>query len=158
MCSVAASMPCATTWSTFAVIVAESDLPSKMITSAPYFSLAYFCASVAWPWWNTFDRSETKNAIFFGAAVAGLNSPAAAGALVGSAGATVGAGAWVGAGAGVGVGFAPQADTIRLVSTSKANRTDRFFFISSFLLFAWGLGSCSLQSSPLLGNHTSLRP
>src|SRR5512136_2258001 len=95
-------------WSTFAVIVAESDLPSKITTSAPYFSLAYFCASVAWPWWNTFDRSDTKNAIFFGLSVAGLYSVAAgaavgAGAWVG-AGATVGAGAWVGAGAAVGAG------------------------------------------------------
>ena len=42
MCSVAASMPCATTWSTFWVMTAESDLPSKTNTSAPYFSLAYF--------------------------------------------------------------------------------------------------------------------
>src|SRR5512136_1218362 len=121
-------------WSTFAVIVAESDLPSKITTSAPYFSLAYFCASVACPWWNTFDRSDTKNAIFFGLSVAGLNSPAAAGTVVGSAGATVGAGAWVGA--GVGVGFAPQADTIRLVSTSTANMTNRLFFILRILLFA----------------------
>src|SRR5512136_318356 len=60
MCRVAASMPWATTWSMLAVMVAESDLPSKMTTSAPYFSLAYFWASVAWPWWNTFERSDTK--------------------------------------------------------------------------------------------------
>ena len=65
-------MPWAMIWSTFAVIVAESDLPSKMNTSAPYFSLAYFCASVACPWWNTFVMSDTKNAIFFGLSVAGL--------------------------------------------------------------------------------------
>ncbi len=64
-------------WSTFAVIVAESDLPSKMNTSAPYLSLAYFCASVACPWWNTFVMSDTKNAIFFGLSVAGLYSVAA---------------------------------------------------------------------------------
>ena len=71
MCSVAASMPCAMIWSTFAVIVAESDLPSNTNTSAPYFSLAYFFASVNCPWWNTFVISDTKNAIFIG-----LSSPA----------------------------------------------------------------------------------
>src|SRR5512137_1181021 len=112
-----------------------------MITSAPYFSLAYFCASAACPWWNTFDRSDTKNAIFFGLSVAGLYSvAAAAGALVGSAGATVGAsgalvgsaGACVGAAgaaAGAAVGAAgaapPQADRTRLVSTSTANSVNR---------------------------------
>ena len=53
-------------------MVAESDLPSKMKTSAPYFALAYFLAAVAWPWWKTLVMSETKKAIFFGLSVAGL--------------------------------------------------------------------------------------
>ncbi len=45
ICIVAASMPWATTWSTFWVMTAESDLPSNANTSAPYFSAAYFLAS-----------------------------------------------------------------------------------------------------------------
>jgi len=131
-------MPWAMIWSTLAVIVAESDLPSKMKTSAPYFSLAYFLASVAWPWWKTLVRSDTKKAIFFGVLVAGLNSPAAAagaglvgsttGALVGSA-----AGAWV---AGAGAAPPPQAASRRLASTTTANRVNRFFFMLRFLLIA----------------------
>ena len=143
-------MPCAMIWSTFAVIVAESDLPSKMNTSAPYLSLAYFCASVACPWWNTFVMSDTKNAIFFGLSVAGFGASAAAGAAgaaVGSAGAAVGAaGASVGA-AGAAVGAAgaagaapPQADRTRLASTSRATSANRFFFMVRFsprLLITW---------------------
>ena len=58
--SVAASMPCATIWSTFCVMTAESDLPSNTNTSAPYFSLAYFCASVACAWWNTLRSDQIR--------------------------------------------------------------------------------------------------
>jgi hypothetical protein len=50
ICIVAASIPCATTWSTFWVITAPSDLPSNANTSAPYFSAAYFFASANCAW------------------------------------------------------------------------------------------------------------
>ena len=63
-------MPCATTWSMFWVMTAESDLPSNANTSAPYFSLAYFFASANCAWWNTLDRSDTKNAILKGCGAA----------------------------------------------------------------------------------------
>src|SRR5208337_161304 len=66
MCKVAASIPWATTWSTFWVMVALSDLPSNAYTSALYFSFAYFFASANCAWWNTLDRSDTKKAIFMG--------------------------------------------------------------------------------------------
>ena len=59
-------MPWARIWSTFCVMVAEFDLPSNKNTSAPYVSMAYFCASVNCAWWNTLLRSDTKKAIFFG--------------------------------------------------------------------------------------------
>ena len=45
-------------------MMAPSDLPSNAYTSAPYFSLAYFLASVNCAWWKTLLRSDTKNAIF----------------------------------------------------------------------------------------------
>src|SRR5271157_1753428 len=66
MCRVAASIPWATTWSTLWVMTALSDLPSKAYTSALYFSFAYLFASANCAWWNTLDRSDTKNAIFMG--------------------------------------------------------------------------------------------
>ncbi len=122
-------MPWAMIWSTLAVMVAESDLPSKMNTSAPYFSLAYFLASVAWPWWKTLVRSDTKNAIFMGLA------SAAAGAVVGSA-----TGAWA---AGVGVAPPPHAARIMPASSARATRANRFFFMVRFLLFAKGFLVCA---------------
>ena len=112
MCRVAASIPCATIWSTFWVITAESDLPSNAYTSAPYFSMAYFLASANCAWWNTLDRSDTKNAIFIG-----LSAGFSAGASVAASVASV-AGASVGA-AGSDVAAPPQAANTRLASTSR---------------------------------------
>src|SRR5512143_20346 len=89
MWRVAASMPWAMIWSTFWVMTAESALPSNTNTSAPYFSWAYFFASAAWAWWNTLDRSDTKNAIFL------TGFAAAAGAAAGAAGATTLVPNWV---------------------------------------------------------------
>src|SRR5512137_1068553 len=82
ICMVAASIPCATTWSTFWVMTAESDLPSKAKTSTPYFSLAYFFASVNCAWWNTLDRSDTKNAIFLTVFAAAAGAAGASTTLV----------------------------------------------------------------------------
>ena len=47
-------------------MTALSDLPSNAYTSALYFSFAYRFASANCAWWNTLDRSDTKNAIFIG--------------------------------------------------------------------------------------------
>ncbi len=111
-------MPCARIWSTFWVMVAESDLPSNANTSAPYFSLAYFFASVNCPWWKTLLMSDTKKAIFFGVLPEAGSEAGASAAGASAAGAC-----------GAGVAAAPQADNTRLVSTSSANIVNRRLFI-----------------------------